>query len=132
MSLPKVSEMESYQSKWLTGLDLQGKNWEMIIKNVTVEMVRHPVTKKQESKYVLHFEGAKKPLVVNKTNVKMLVGAWGEVPENWVNKKVSIEAKRINVGGEMKDSVTLTISGEEDYGGDYEEPAVELDEIQVS
>ncbi len=63
---PPRSVSELFPSPWLHADDLNGRTVTVTIRQVTVESIRNPQTRKSEWKAVLDF-GRSKRLIVNKT-----------------------------------------------------------------
>jgi hypothetical protein len=99
--MPKVSEL--YGGTYLTGADLAGKSHRLRIEAVAVEEVGDD----RERKLVVAFVGAKKNLVLNKTNASALVGAFGDDTDTWTGKSVELFTVRVTFNGRTYDGIRV-------------------------
>lgn len=60
------------------------------IKAVGLEDLQLPGTSATEKKLVMSFEGAKKKLVVNKTNAQRIAKLYGGQTEDWIGKQITL------------------------------------------
>ena len=105
MNAPKNLN-ELFPSEYLRRSDLQGKTWTMVVSSVEVKLMRSKFSNEDEWKAVLHFEGAQKGLVLNKTNaVKMAALARDESFEKWTGLRVAL------VPSMYKGKETIVIEG---------------------
>lgn len=77
-----------FDEKWVKAWDLNGKEITVTIKKVERGMVANKGGEKAVP--VLWFDGAKKPLGLNKTNVKTIAGMYGYEASNWVGKSITL------------------------------------------
>ena len=89
--MPNLGEM--FPSKTLKADDLKspsGKGYRDFA--LTIEDIEQVEFKDEagapEIKWVLHFKGAQKGLVLNRTNAQTIADAYGEDTESWVGEKV--------------------------------------------
>jgi hypothetical protein len=70
----------------------------------------HPMAGKPKRELVFEVEVNGQPMVYtcNSTNQAILKDAWGRKTEDWVGKKCNILIGKVNVGGQLKDSVQLS------------------------
>lgn len=76
--------MSAFPSNYVKASDLQGREVEVAISHVTVEEIggdRLPV---------LHFQGAEKGLVLNKTNATNISMVHGQDTDNWAGRRVTL------------------------------------------
>ena len=99
--MPKVSEV--YGGAYLTGADLAGKSHRLPIQSVAVEEVGD----EREEKLVVSFTGAKKSLVLNKTNASTLVSAFGDDTDAWSGRTVELFTIPVNFNGRTYDGVRV-------------------------
>ena len=86
-------DMNKYAASDSTDLkaaDFVGKNLRVIISEVTVR--NYPAREDQPAteKPVLSFEGKEKQLVLNATNTKTLIKAYGEFSEDWLTHEIGL------------------------------------------
>ena len=77
------------------------------IKDVTSEVLER--NGKAENKLVLSFTNSKQSLVLNKTNLRTLKGAFGDDTSKWVNKIIVIYPTTANFGGKMVPALRVRI-----------------------
>jgi len=99
--MPKVSDI--YSGAYLTGADLAGRTWRMKVFAVAVEEVGDD----RESKLVMALDGAKKSLVLNKTNASTLAGAWGNDTEAWLGREVELFTVPVTFSGRTYDGLRV-------------------------
>lgn len=88
--------------------DLQpGQEVKITIKSVAQEMVKGQ-DGKEEQCVVARLEGAKKPFILNKTNMKIITKVL-DTPyiEEWSGKSVIIYAAKVKAFGEMVDALRV-------------------------
>jgi hypothetical protein len=85
-----------YPSKYLKGEDLQGRSVTVTIEKLTLEKMGQS----QESKPVLSFVGARKSLVLNRTNALVIARLYGDETNLWAGKAVTLFATAIRAFGE--------------------------------
>jgi hypothetical protein len=82
---------------------------------VTIENVSNQVVKcfdgkevKEETCIVANIKGAKKPMILNKTNCKIIARLY-DTPyiEDWVGKKIIIYAARVRAFGEVVEALRV-------------------------
>ena len=98
---------QSFPSKYLKAADLQGRNISVQISGVQLEDVGSD--DKPERKPVVYFTGAKKGLVLNKTNALSISEVIGPETDNWVGVKVQLFATRVPFQGRMVDAIRLSV-----------------------
>ena len=80
----KASEL--YASPFLKGADLT-KPVRVMIDRIQIDTFTDPKTKEESRKIVLHFAGAKKALILNKSNAATCIAAFGDETDLWLNEK---------------------------------------------
>ncbi len=94
----KVSEM--FPSKYLTGDDLQGRAVKVTIDTITREKMRPCPGAPEEEKYVLHFDGKTKGLILGKALAESIAMATGSDDTNlWQGKTIVLFPVPMNVAG---------------------------------
>lgn len=87
-----------FKSQWFTAAELDGKDMEVTITNVTVEKVKNQSG--EEECPTIHFKEHSKPLVLNKTNAKAIAAKHGTDADEWVGKKITLRESVTTFGGE--------------------------------
>lgn len=94
-----VDYRKLFKGKWFTASELNGKDLEVTITKVTVETVKNQGG--EEECPTIHFEQHAKPLVLNKTNAKLLAKRTGSNNvDDWVGKSVTLKESVTTFGGE--------------------------------
>ena len=95
---------EMFPSKYLKGTDLVDRHV-----NVTIEGVSYTDEFDEGRKYVLSFKGAKKSLVLNKTNWGILKWLFPEVTDTggWIGKEVQLYAELVSFKGKTGPAVRI-------------------------
>lgn len=57
------------------------------------------VGEKKENKGVIFFEEYKRGMVINRTNLKRIIGHHGNETDNWVGKKITLYPSETDFGG---------------------------------
>ena len=94
----RVTELEAYQSPWLTVSDLKGKAQRVRIAGWKIEEVRQRDGDKVR-KVALSFQGAKKRMLLNATQAKVIDQAFGEI-DHWVGRWMVLQPSRTPQGQE--------------------------------
>ena len=80
-------------------------------RTVTIKEVKREIVENQNGKEectVVYFAGNIKPLILNKTNGKMIAKVWGTpYIEDWAGRKIILKVKKISAFGEMVDAVRV-------------------------
>ena len=97
--MTKLSDLDFYQSPWLSLTDLSGRAARVTISEVSVEEVRQRDSTKAR-KAILSFAGKKKRLIANHTQAHAAAEAWGDVLERWVGKQCILQSGRAKNGKE--------------------------------
>ena len=88
--MTKLSDLDFYQSPWLTVADLGGKPRRVTICEWTVKEVQQRDGTKAR-KVALSFHGKSKRLLCNVTQAKAAAAAWGDDLERWVGKQCILQ-----------------------------------------
>ncbi len=83
-----------YQGAYLEAADLMGREFY----SLTIKSIAKPDTEKDSGgkkidKYIITFEGAKKRLIVNVTNFRIITAELGDKLTGWIGKKIDLEAR---------------------------------------
>lgn len=80
----KVGAM--FPSKYLKSAEVEGRTYVLTIANIAFENVGED----QDDKPVLHFQGAQKGMVLNRTNAAVLEWLYGDETNNWIGKQIEL------------------------------------------
>jgi hypothetical protein len=96
---------EALAGRWLSQLEVPEDGVELIIKAVSQEVVGD----EQSEKYALHFRDKNyKPLLLNKTNIRVLVDLYGGESEAWLGQPIVVYSDpNISYGGKRIGGVRL-------------------------
>jgi len=81
----KVDEI--YGSSFLKAVDLP-KPVRVRIERVEVGTFSDQKTGDEQLRFVLHFKGAKKSLIVNKTHARAIAGLLGDESDDWAGREI--------------------------------------------
>ena len=95
---------EMFPSKYLKGTDMVNR-----IVNVVIEGVTFTDEFDEGRKYVLSFQGAKKSLMLNKTNVGILQWLFPDVADTngWVGKEIQLYTELVTFKGQTGPAVRI-------------------------
>ncbi|SRR6266571_2067418 len=90
--------------KYLNASDLKGRS----SVKVTIERVEDVKFRDGTRKLVLSFEGARKQLAVNKTNLRAIIAVLGtSETEQWIGQRLTLEPRKVDFGGQLVDAVRV-------------------------
>ena len=87
-----------FGSRYATALDLEGKQATLTISHLTREELANPETGDVAEKVIVYFQGAKKGMVLNRTNATCIAGMFGPRTGAWPGKRVTLHATPVQVG----------------------------------
>jgi len=97
----KVSE--AFPSKYLKAVDLQKKAINVTITKVETEELGNDL------KLVAYFNGAKKGLVLNKTNSQLIASGFGDETNNWAGAEVILYPDKTSFNGQIVDCIRVRL-----------------------
>lgn len=74
----------AFPSDYLKAADLNGRPYKMAMGRVTLEKIG------DDERPVLHFQGADKGLVLNKTNANTIAAIFGDETDNWYGHPIEV------------------------------------------
>ena len=95
MDMTKYAATESNDLK---AADFVGKNFKVKIASVEERHYEARNGQPAADKAALHFEGKEKTLVLNKTNTKTLINAYGKDSENWIGQEIGLSTHETELG----------------------------------
>lgn len=95
---------EMFPSKYLKGTDMVNR-----IVNVVIDGVSYTDEFDEGRKHILSFQGAKKSLMLNKTNVGILQWLFPDVTDSdgWVGKKIQLYTELVTFKGQTGPAVRI-------------------------
>ena len=97
----KVSE--AFPSKYISAADIPEDNIRLVMSHVVSEMME------DKPKLILYFQGAKKGLVLNKTNAKNIADAHGDDTDDWAGKEVILFTTWVDFQGKSVEAVRVRV-----------------------
>lgn len=94
-----------FPSNYLRASDLNGRNFTLTIAEFAIESMGHGA--EEEEKPVLTFEGAKKGLVLNKTNAMTIASLYGPDTDNWIGQRITLYPTNVRAFGKMQPAIRV-------------------------
>ena len=95
-----------FPTKWLTPADLKGRSVVVVIDHVSVQDVYNPRTRQLNKKLAVSFRGAKKQMLLNKTQAFAMAAVCQSLNvEEWEGHRV-----QLNVGVAPNKAETIVVS----------------------
>ena len=116
------------QSRFLKAQDLTAEK-KFRIKNVTEEEVGFG--KDKEKKLCVWFTNDNRALVLNKTNIRTLAGAFGDPCKDWIGRIVIVFPTMAEYRGEMKPALRVRIPPPKGNGQPAAKPAPTDDDLDI-
>lgn len=85
-----MTQFSGSESKHLKAQDFLGKNLKVTISDVQFVEFDGRDNGPPEKKAILLFEGKEKGLVLNTTNTRKLIGAYGKDSDGWIGKSIAL------------------------------------------
>ena len=96
----------AFPSKYIKAADLNDKPMTLIIGRVDLEKVGMGDT---DPKPVVYFTKAKKGMVLNKTNSKVISMAYGDDTDDWEGKTVTLFPAMVDFAGDTVEAIRVRI-----------------------
>ena len=95
--MPSVKGMFETESNWLKAAEHEGFNRKVKIEQVGSDVL----TDDNGEKTIIwvRFKGNEKGIILSKTNGRALIGAFGDLTEDWVGKDCQLTTKKYNFDG---------------------------------
>ncbi|MBB5536840.1 hypothetical protein [Rhizobium giardinii] len=93
-----------YPSNYVRSEDLKGRRHTLTIDRIAVEDVGD-----DRDKPVIYFKGARKGLVLNKTNAMVIAEVYGKNTESWSGQPLELYVARVNFQGRMVDGIRVDV-----------------------
>lgn len=93
-------------SKFVAAFELSGKDTTVTIDHVSGEIIEGENARKSK-KPVIHLKDWPKPLVLNKTNAKVLIALYGADYRKWNGKRFTMYPTTTKMAGEEVDAIRL-------------------------
>ena len=102
--MAKISDL--YQSNYLKAADLGEEEWTLTIER---QEMSEPMGDEKEVKPVVFFRGAKKGMVLNKTNAQKIAAAYGDATDDWIGKSVVLYSDMVTFQGSTVPALRVRI-----------------------
>lgn len=107
--MSKTPWKKNFDYRFLSGDELE-KETIVTIERTATEETFNPSSNSKEKVLAIYFKGAKKGVILNKTNSKAIAKVTGSIyVEDWVGKKIIIYPKRGRFFGEEMNVVRVKI-----------------------
>lgn len=98
-----VSKFAEGNSAWLKASDLKGHEPKVVISEVTTEAFDNG------TKLALKFSGKERGMVLNVTNTRKLVKAFGPDSDSWIGKEVILYAEDVEFQGRIVEGLRVRV-----------------------
>ena len=95
---------DAFPSKYLKAADLKGRP-----RTVIVADCLHEEVDQGERKPVAYFQDMKKALILNLTNSRTIVDAFGDETDAWVGKQIELYPTKVSFQGRLVDAIRVRI-----------------------
>ena len=92
---------DSYPSNYIKSSDMKGQARRLIMDHIESEDVG------DDFKPVLYFRGAKKGLVLNKTNANLIASVYGPETDGWAGKEIEVFPTQTEFRGQTVDCLRV-------------------------
>ena len=86
------------KSNDLKAIDFKGKNLKLVIESIEDRHYEARENQSAQDKIALHFVDKEKTLVLNKTNTRIIISAWGADDDNWLGKEIGLTTQETEIG----------------------------------
>lgn len=93
-----MTKYAATDSNDLKAIDFKGKNLRLTISGVKERHYEARNGQPAQDKAALSFEGKEKTLVLNKTNTKILIQAYGSDSNSWLGKEIGLSTQETELG----------------------------------
>lgn len=92
---------EAFPSNYLKAADLQGRPFDLVIGRAEYEMIGN------DRKLILYFQGAKKGMVLNKTNANNIAALYGPDTDHWYGQPVTLVEAMVDYQGKSVPAIRV-------------------------
>jgi hypothetical protein len=93
-----MNQYAATENNDLKAADFKGKNLKVKIESVEIRHYDARNDQAASDKPVLHFIGKEKTLVLNKTNTKLLISAYGGDSNSWIDQEIGLSTHETELG----------------------------------
>jgi hypothetical protein len=91
-----------FPSNYIRSADMKGQARRLIMDHVETEEIGE-----DDVKPVLYFQGAKKGLVLNKTNANLIAAEYGPETDGWIGKEIELFPTKTEFKGQTVDCLRV-------------------------
>lgn len=91
---------QAFPSKYVSAADLQGQEVTVTMARCVMESVQGD-NGTEDDLPVLYFEGARKGMVLNKTNANTIMSLYGKLTEQWAGRQITLYGTETSFQGRM-------------------------------
>lgn len=102
-----AQEMYASNSNWLKAEDLKQQEHTLLIENVSIATIKDQKTGQDQQKLELHFRGAEKMLLLNKTNADAISYAYTPDTDQWIGKHVVLYPTMVSFGNQTVPAIRV-------------------------
>lgn len=100
-------------SKWMAKEDVPVHGVDLIMRTVSQESIGDDM----EEKFALHFHGSYKPLLLNRTNTRIIMSLYGPKTDAWINQPICVyNDPTISYAGRLTGGVRLRMPQQVGHG----------------
>lgn len=103
--MPSIKEL--FPSRWLGASDLQGQDYTLVVRRVTIEELKQGSKTDATAKPVVWFNDVQKGMVLNKTNAVVIARLYGDDTDGWAGKPVTLYPARERAFGQDWDVIRV-------------------------
>ena len=93
---------ETYESKYISAPDIKGREV-----TITIDRVEPAEMQDGTKKLCVYFRGAKKGLLLNKTNAMNIASLYGPETDNWIGQAITIGTSWVDFQGKSTEAIRV-------------------------
>lgn len=96
-----------FPSQWLKAADFRGKTVTVLIDRIDPRADLKRTDGSSEKKPVVYFRGDWKPMVLNRTNGRIIAKLYGPEVTAWIGKTIMLRSEKVSSFGQMVDAIRV-------------------------
>ena len=96
-----------FPSQWLKAADFRGKTVTVLIERIDPRADLKRTDGSSEKKPVVYFRGDWKPMVLNRTNGRVLAKLYGPEVTGWIGKPIMLRSEKVSSFGQTVDAIRV-------------------------
>ena len=101
------------ESKYLSASDLRGQRVKVTMSNVEMATMNDGKTKA-----ILYFQGKKKGMTLNKTNIRAIASIYGDDTDHWMGQPIELFEAMVDFQGQTVPASGVGVAGPDGRGGE--------------